>query len=214
MWFAIGMVFSRWFFTRQQREPRPSVESDAESDAEKSMEPLQELQLQITDKQLEVERQRKQSLEQRGITIITSSGAIATLIFAISTFVTKIANANNFVRSEAIPIELGVGAFFGAALMGLITNIPFRYGNLSAASLLNYYRRLSSKDGLTATPGKADTELRDSLIKANSEILRRTQRLNFYKSEVLLVGFAFEILGIGLLAWDGLAAGVVIRRHS
>jgi hypothetical protein len=156
---------------------------------------LQEVQLGVLESQLEFEKQRKQSLEQRGITIITSAGAIATLIFAVSAFVVKSVNTSNFIRSEALPIKLSIVSFLGAAVFGLTTNFPFRYGNLSARSLLDAY------DKLVDEPGEHALALQDALVRANAEILRRAQRLNFFKSEVLLVGFLFEIIGIGLLVW-------------
>jgi hypothetical protein len=173
--------------TKRTPDPVPIPEPDP-------LRLLQEVQLQVVGTQLDSERQRKQSLEQRGITIITSAGAIATLIFAVSAFVSKSTNTAKFVRAEALPIKLSIVAFLIAAVLGLGTNLPFRYGGLSARSLLEVYKQQRSE-------GADYIGFQESLIYANSEILRRTQRLNFYKSEILLTGFLFEIIGIGFLVW-------------
>lgn len=172
---------------RRPRKTNLSPPKDSEKD-------LQEFQLKFLQDQLDSEEKRKQSIEQRGITVITSAGAIATLIFAVSTFVSKITSTANFVREEALPIKLSIVSFLIAAVFGLVVNIPFRYGNISAKSLHEGFMEAVQGKG-----GPARYRLR--LIAADSEILRRNQKLNLVKAEVLLAGFLFEIIGIGLLVW-------------
>ena len=84
-------------------------------------------------------------------------------------------------------------------------NIPLRFGTLEAAALFNDFKIVTRRSGASAAPGSAasvDSEnewLRNQvqefrlmyrvLIK-RAEMLRRNQRLNFWKAELLLLGFA------------------------
>src|ERR1700730_3055557 len=104
---------------RKPQEPSPPPPPGPSED-------LYDFQLKYIQAQLDFERQRKQSLEQRGITVITSAGAIATLIFAVSAFVSKSVSTASFIRSEALPIKSSIIAFLVAAIFGLATNFPFR----------------------------------------------------------------------------------------
>jgi hypothetical protein len=180
---------------RRSRRPYPSSRRSSRPDPTSGPDmELMEFQIKFLQEQLDSEKQRKQSLEQRGITVITSAGAIATLIFAVSAFVSKSISTASFVRAEALPIKLSIVAFLVAALFGLATNLPFRYGAIVAKSLNEGFSKALVKEG-------GSIGYRLSIIRADSEILRRNQRLNFFKSEILLGGFVFEIIGIGLLVW-------------
>ena len=69
----------------------------------------------------------KSSLEQRAVTVITTSSALATIVFTVVAVVTKIKGAENFVKSEHTWIQVGVGLFLGAAIVALLVNIPLPY---------------------------------------------------------------------------------------
>ena len=51
---------------------------------------------------------RKDSLEKRGITVITTSGALVTLIFAFTSAVAKGHNLGNFTLGEKIAIAVAL----------------------------------------------------------------------------------------------------------
>ena len=74
----------------------------------------------------EEEDARKSSLEQRGIAVITTSGALATLLFGLVAVFTK---AENFSLPSAASAALAVAlvAFTVAAIAALLTNIPMAY---------------------------------------------------------------------------------------
>jgi len=79
----------------------------------------------ITD-QLTEERDRKVSLETRGATVITTSGTLATLLFALSASLTAVPKFR-LPETARLPLLLALVAFVLAALFGLATNVPLRY---------------------------------------------------------------------------------------
>jgi hypothetical protein len=87
--------------------------------------------------QLDEERQRKNSLEGRGIGIVTSSGALATLLFGLVAFAR---GTNPQLHWEIgtlakIALLISVALFAFAALMGLAANFPGAYKEASVKKL-------------------------------------------------------------------------------
>ena len=68
--------------------------------------------------QLAEERNRKASLEARGVTVITTSGTLATLLFALTAGLTAAAKFK-LPQSAKLPLLLALVAFVIAALAGL-----------------------------------------------------------------------------------------------
>jgi hypothetical protein len=73
---------------------------------------------------------RKSSLEQRGITVVTTAGALVTLVFTVVSFVLAhvgkgTINPHAIIRGS---IELAAVLFVAAAIIGLAINIPVPYG--------------------------------------------------------------------------------------
>lgn len=87
--------------------------------------------------QLDEERQRKNSLEARGIGIVTSSGALATLLFGLVGF-TRGTNPQlhwEIGTPAKAALLIGVLLFAFAALMGLGANFPGDYKEPSVKKL-------------------------------------------------------------------------------
>jgi hypothetical protein len=82
-------------------------------------------------KNLDHEWDRQKSLEQRGITVITSSGTFVTLVFAISALITKLHGAKSLQPSEIVLIIVSMGLFVLAAIFGITVNKPEDYGALN-----------------------------------------------------------------------------------
>src|SRR5258708_16460970 len=88
--------------------------------------PLQALEEQL-DKELALEWTRKASLEQRGINIITASGALVTLVFAVSAIVTKAETFKFFLGWEHWLLVASLVFFVAAAIGGILTNRAYHY---------------------------------------------------------------------------------------
>jgi hypothetical protein len=138
------------------------------------------------------EFKRKSSIEGRGFAVITSSGALASLIFAISAFVSQGHAIQNFSHDEAVFIRVSVVCFLAAAVAGVLINVPVRYGLLKAHSIWTVYEHhLMSKD-----PSAASADFHDAVVSAKMQVLHRTQFWNWIKSEILLAAFIAEVAGI------------------
>jgi hypothetical protein len=72
---------------------------------------------------------RKGTFEQRGITVVTTAGTLVTIVFAIVSFVlahvTRGVNPHSVVRSW---IDVAAILFVLASVLGLLVNLPVRYG--------------------------------------------------------------------------------------
>lgn len=78
---------------------------------------------------------RKESLERRGITVITTSGVLITLIFAFASAVAKGEHFGNFNLGEKITLGIALAGFALSSLFALTTNTPRRYGAISIESM-------------------------------------------------------------------------------
>ena len=84
---------------------------------------------------LSQEYARKQSLEQRGLAVITTAGTLVSLIFGFAIFAG--AKSINLPLAVKILIGLGLGAFLLAAIFGLAINRPLAsyYAPVAVSSL-------------------------------------------------------------------------------
>jgi hypothetical protein len=100
--------------------------------------------------------ERKFSLEQRGLAVITTSGTLATLLFGLVALATK---SNDFrlpVRASG-PLAVALGAFAAAALLALLTMHP----SATRTSASRIRRRICGRTGtrIGMTPFSASREL-------------------------------------------------------
>lgn len=89
---------------------------------------------------MKLEWDRKASLEQRGINIITASGALVTLVFAVSAIVTKSTTFKFFRGWEHWLLVAALAFFVGASIGGIITNRAYRYRALDFPILAMWMR--------------------------------------------------------------------------
>lgn len=81
---------------------------------------------------LDAEDSRKSSLEQRGIGVITTSGALVTLLFGLTATITS---AKTFTLPPAARDWLTPAAilFVAAAAAGILVNVPLFYGKIEVS---------------------------------------------------------------------------------
>src|ERR1700694_370776 len=75
---------------------------------------------------------RKTSLEQRGITVITTAGALVTLLFGLAALSTKRAQTFALPAGASYLLVVALVLFFGAALAAILTNVPLEYEEADA----------------------------------------------------------------------------------
>lgn len=153
---------------------------------------------QLISDQLAEERARKSTLEARGITVISTSGALSTLILALTAGVTAAAKFK-FPDLVRIPLVITLIMFVFAGACGLMTNIPLRYKEPTADALVklidvNYWSGPEETGSLR-------------VAEAQLKVLRASRIANEIKARLLLAAIFCELLAIVFLAWA--AAGII-----
>ncbi len=145
----------------------------------------------LIERQLAEEDTRKASFEQRGITVITSSGVLVSLLFGIGALVTS---AKGFFVSDHVRglLAAAVGAFALAAIAGIVVNLPLRYSDVHADDL----ERLVQPRwwGRPADPAARRA------AEARVGVLRRARTINAVKGSTLFTSIILEAVAIGLVA--------------
>jgi hypothetical protein len=142
--------------------------------------------------QLSEERNRKTTLEGRGIVVINTASALATLLFALTTVVTRAAKFR-MPGSALIPLVLALVFFVCASICGLLTNVPLRYREPAAAGLAKLV------DPSYWSGPRETGELR--VAEANVKTLASARSANGLKVMLLLLAVGFEILAVMALSW-------------
>lgn len=149
--------------------------------------------------QLSRQDARKASLEQRGISVITSSGTLVSLLFAL---VAVLTGAEDFeLPEDAQPwLFAAAAAFVLAGIGGILTNVPGRYSSPEAASLDKVIEERWSD-----SPEDAEAEIAATQV----EIFARAKAVNSFKGKILIAAVAAEVLAVLFLA---IAIGVILAR--
>lgn len=141
--------------------------------------------------QFDLEETRRASLESRGVGVITASGALVTLLFAISAVVTR---STAFVPSDAARDRLtwALIAFAASSVIAIGTTVPIAIKGVDA-------RRLGAE--LRARWDDTADAARKTTTATRAADLASTQRANSVKSLLLLAAMAMQVAAVLLLAW-------------
>jgi hypothetical protein len=142
--------------------------------------------------QLAEERSRKASLESRGLTVVTTSGTLATILFGLLTALNT-ATRFRLPGPVRLPVVLAVAALVMAGGFGLATNIPLRYKEPTA-------RGLSGLVAASYWAAPADIgQLR--VAQAQVKTIAAARAANGLKVALLLTAVLCELLAVVFLAW-------------
>jgi len=130
---------------------------------------------------------RKTSLEQRGVAVITSSGTLITLIFAIGT----VAGARPFVATGHTRAALltALLCLIGAAIAGILVNWPWQADSVSVDKP-DGLRDLIEPNIFHGEEKAVDRRI----VKVQVDQIDRMRRVNGWKAKALLAGLALEVL--------------------
>jgi hypothetical protein len=144
---------------------------------------------------LEAEDKRCESLESRGSSVITVSGTLVTLLFALAALVTE---QEGFTLPDAARdrMSLAVVAFVVAALLAIATNARQPARITDPAALTKLLPELWVRDVDYAKKTATATRL---------EQLAVTQAANDRKALALLGAITAQVVAVLLLAWSVLA---------
>lgn len=148
--------------------------------------------------QLSVERARKASIEARGLSVITTSGALVTLLFALGSLVSG-ADSHELPTGARWLLISALFLFLGAAIGGIVANFPLRYREVAIPAL-----RSLTQPELWNRAGQSGTR---RLAEAAVNVLERARDTNAYKVRALLVGLVLEVGAVVAVAG---AVGVIL----
>jgi hypothetical protein len=157
----------------------------------------------LVDHQLEVERNLKASLEQRGVVIVTTSGTLVSLVFGFS----ALANKSIATLPHAGPVTdlltIALLFFLLSTVAAIVTNTAWTYKEFDEKELA----RLCGRDYWVFD----DTvEAARAVSEAKVGILKQARKQNERKARALSAGFQFEVAAIACI---GLAVVVVLNSH-
>ena len=142
--------------------------------------------------QLTEERDRKASLEARGITTVTAAGTLVTFLFALTAGLTA-APGFKLPAGADMPLLLALIAFVVTALFGLTTNMPLRYREPTARGLAKL---------VDARFWVAPAEVGELRVAgAQVALIAAMRSANNLKVRLLILAIAAELLAIIFLFW-------------
>lgn len=147
---------------------------------------------QLISDQLAEERSRKSSLEARGVTVITTSGTLATLLFGLTAGLTA-TSSFKLTGAARLPLLLALIAFVIAAICGLVTNVPLIYREATPAGLA----KLVDAKYWTAPPTVGQLRV----AAAQVTLLTAARSANNLKVRLLLTAVGAELLAVVFLSW-------------
>jgi hypothetical protein len=148
--------------------------------------------------QLADQEARKVSLEQRGLAVITTSGALVTLLFGLTALTVKRESTFAIPDKAAVFLVVALVFFVAAALSALITNIPRSYRGVTVRALREAVEDQWEDSEETASKKVALTRL---------TVLASAKRVNDQKGYALIGGVAAEIIAVAMV---GVAMGIVL----
>jgi hypothetical protein len=150
-----------------------------------------EIYAKVIDELLQQERDRKASLEQRGLAVITSSGVLTTLAFGFAAIV-KSAGGPALPIVTRLSLLAALVCFLAAALLSLRINQPIDYSPLGVKKGLK--RMLT--DELWDEPAEVGIK---TIALFRTEEIDRWRTSNGTKARQLYMAIAAESAGVGLL---------------
>jgi hypothetical protein len=146
----------------------------------------------VIDFELEQERARRTSLEQRAMAVVTSSGVLVSLVFGFGAVVKGQGAVPRFPTGARVLLALALLAFVAAAVMSLITNRP------------RDYKPLGVKNDLEKMVSEYWSISGDSALRSVAEFrtgeVDRWRDNNKIKAVYLQSAITLECCGIALLA--------------
>ncbi|HZO36519.1 MAG TPA: hypothetical protein VFB41_06545 [Solirubrobacteraceae bacterium] len=141
--------------------------------------------------EVDVQERLKASLEQRALAVITSSGTLVTLLFALAALSTKAAATFELPQGAQYPLVGALVLFAAAAVISLCVNLPAKYRTVTPDSVRG---RLKVSPPRTADGAARDIALTriKTLESAYADVGRKAMLLKF--------AIGFEAAGVGCVA--------------
>jgi hypothetical protein len=142
----------------------------------------------LINEQMAHEWRRKESLERRALTVITSSGGFVTLLLGLASF-TRPQGAALASWAVRIPLASGTVAFVVSAFLALAIMRPQKYEQVATDSL----QRVADSPELWLRPRQRGLR-KASLIRVTMVI--RARKNNGAKAQLLKLSLSAEVAGV------------------
>jgi hypothetical protein len=152
----------------------------------------------FVDAELQAQNARKASFEQRGIAVVTTSGVLVTLLFALAGLSTQAAATFVLPRSARGWLVAALVSFVMAAVCALATNAPLNYEAVTPDEI---------QGRLKETPIRPTARAERDVALTRVKALRDAKRKNGWKGRFLFAAIAFEVLAVSFV---GVAVCIVI----
>jgi hypothetical protein len=147
---------------------------------------------------LDAEAARRTALEQKGGTVITSSGALVTLLFGL---VAVITSAKSFTLPGASHgwLVAAIALFIVASLVAILISVPLPYGQtvITSGQLATWWNQ---------PPEQAQAAVSGVRLQA----LAAARRMNGIKARILIAATLAELLALVML---GIAVLRIVLTH-
>jgi hypothetical protein len=143
---------------------------------------------------------RKESLERKGLAVITTSGALVTLIFAFATVVQKGQHFKDFANYERWLIGFALLAFVISAVFGIAVSRPRNYALVRRETL---ERPGSNPEPPGHNPGpniRPDDPIAEKTLEDLINALEQNRIRNDTKASALGLSIWFQTIAVGLIA--------------
>jgi hypothetical protein len=144
--------------------------------------------------------ERKKSLEARGVTVVTTSGALVTLLFGFASLSTKAHETFSVPHAARGWLIAALCVFAAAAILGLFASLPLNYQRITTRALDAQLAKRPPVSAVRAQRAIARTDLKN---------IEAAKVKNTYKAWLVFAGVALEGVGVLLLAF---AMQIVIRH--
>jgi hypothetical protein len=156
----------------------------------------------LIKEQLTQERARKDSIEARGLAVITTAGGIVTILFALSALATKAAATFELSQPAQILLVVATGFFVLAVLVALGTNAPLLYNEVTTDGL----KQLVTK----AAWENANVPQSERMVaKARARMITSGRASSNIKAGFLIAAMVLEVIAVIVLA---IAVAVILLQ--
>jgi hypothetical protein len=144
-----------------------------------------------TKEQLVIEDARKTSFEQRGLAVVTTSGALVTLLFGLTALSTRAQSHFTLPGAAKPALAVALGFFVCAAIAALLTNAPINYEWADPSDLRTALKASPVMDEQTALKNVGLTRIK---------VLDVARSKNQFKGRALIAAIALEVLAVAAVA--------------
>jgi len=144
----------------------------------------------LIERELDAQEARKASLEQRGLAVITTAGALTSLLFGLAAFSTTGAHAFVLPASARHLLIAALVLFFASAVGALVANAPLVYQAVKPGDIRGRLKETPVREREAAARDIAFTQLK---------ALESAKKMNGIKGWALVGSMLLEAAAVGCL---------------